>query len=362
MYLIVGEQDMAEKHSGRKPDIIFLNIVFCLLVIFIHIASEVVLNAPRNTYLFTIVFLAQRLSYFVVPGFIVLSGAKLFINKNNLTEYSKYYMSRILRVVIPYIFWACVYYMWFYIKGEYLFNGRNLLYGILTGSIWAHFYFVVVLIQFIILTPIWVYLYSRGNAAIHIAFALIITIISSLYLPAVLTSVFPSMPDIDLSNCFLCYQIYWTAGCLIGRYYKEFQNYLKHNIFTIGICFVFCAAAEGYLSLLTYSAEPVWMGLFHMLYAMAAILFFYMLAQIFTGKARGLLAPMYIIDMSSYMLYLMHCLVIVIVDEQLDIRGINDISNRFVYRAVLVYSICVIASLLWRFFCFAAAKTIKRKK
>ena len=168
---------MAEKHSGRKPDIMFLNIVFCLLVIFIHVASEVVTKAPKNTYIFTIVFLAQRLSYFVVPGFIVLSGAKLFINKQGLPSYPKYCLSRFLRIVIPYISWSCLYYAWLCIKGGYSFNGYELLFGILKGDIWAHFYFVVVLIQFIILTPFWIYLYNRGNAAIHIAFALIITII-----------------------------------------------------------------------------------------------------------------------------------------------------------------------------------------
>ena len=353
---------MPEKHNRRKSDIMFLNIVFCLLVIFIHVASEVVVKAPRNTYFFTLVFLAQRLSYFVVPGFIVLSGAKLFINTQDLTSYPKYYLSRFLRIVVPYIFWACLYYAWLCIKGGYSFSGYELFYGVIKGNIWAHLYFVVVLIQFIILTPFWIYLYNRGNAAIHIAFALIITIISSLYLPSILTSVFPSIPDIDLSNCFLSYQIYWTAGCLIGKYYKEFTSYLKHNVLTIVICFVLCGLAEGYLSWLTYTAEPVWMGLFHMLYAMAAILFFYMIAQLFTGKAKGLLIPLYLVDKSSYMLYLMHCLVIAVVDNQLDSRGIYDISNRFAYRTALVYVICVVICLLWRMLCAAVSKVAVRKK
>lgn len=353
---------MAEKSARQKSDIVFLNTLFCLLVVFIHIASETVTEAPKSSALFKTVYTAQKLSCFVVPGFIMLSGAKLFINRADITSYPKYYFLRIKRIVIPYIFWSCVYYLYLCINKEADFDFYELLYGILNGRIWAHFYFVIVLIQFVALAPIWLRLFDKGNPAVHIAFSLIITIIVSMYLPAVLTYAFPDIPDVDFSNCFLCYQAYWTSGCIIGKHYKEFRNYLKSNVVMIVVGFFVCAAAEGYLSLITCAAEPDWMKLFHMLYAMSALLFFYLISQLFIGKAKALLLPVTFVNASSYTVYLMHCLVIVVVNRQLDTREIYDIADRFVYRTVFVYFVCIMFCIIWRAVLILLRRIFRRRK
>ncbi len=339
---------MAEKNTKRKPDIMFLNIIFCLLVMYIHIASEVVLEMPMDTTFFKVVFVTQRLSCFVVPGFIMLSGVKLFLNNKDKINYLKYYASRFYRIFVPYAIWVAVYYLWLSFKGAYDFSLWGLLNGILTGNVWAHFYFVVILMQFIILTPLWMFLYKRGCGEVHIAFSLIITILSSMYLMSVLGRVFPDMPNIDLSNCFLSYMVYWAAGCLIGNNYDGFKRYLKSNKIMITLTFLLCGAMEGGLSILTYRAEPVWTELFKIMYNMSAIIFFYMIAQVFYSKVKVLLKPMAVIDRSSYMIYLTHCLVIVIVNDEMTRRGILDLSTRFGIRAAAVYVITFTVCILWR--------------
>ena len=345
---------MSERITERKPDVMFLNIVFCLLVMYIHIASEVVLQMPVDTLFFKIVFVTQRLSCFVVPGFIMLSGVKLFLNNKSKINYVRYYSSRIFRVFIPYALWVLIYYLWFCFKGTYEFTFSRLLEGIVKGNMWAHFYFVVILMQFIILTPLWRVLYKKGCGEVHICFSLIITIISTMYLMPILTRVFPGIPNIDLSNCFLSYLVYWVAGCLIGDRYDEFKRYLKNNKVMITAGFLACGVIEGYLSLLTYRAERVWMNLFKIMYNISAILFFYMIGQVFYTKAKVLLKPMSVIDKSSYMIYLTHCLVIVIVNEEMTRRGIMDIPARFGIRAGMVYAITIAMCILWRgiSFCF----------
>lgn len=351
---------MSEKINRRKNDIVFLNIIFCLLVIFIHISSEVVTKMPKNTAFFRIVFSAQRLSSFVVQGFLLLSGAKLFLTRASGINYAKYYFTRFTRVIIPYVLWVVVYYIYFCAEGYFDFSLKELGAYILNGDLSAHFYFVIILIQFDLLAPLWMYLFKRGNAAVHIAFSLIITVIASQYLMPILTTLFPSIPAIDLSNCFLRYQVYWTAGCLIGKHYGEFQGFLKSNGLYVCICFVFCALLNVAASLATLGYPPIWLELIHIMYCMSAILFFYMTAQLFTGIGAVVLKPLGFIDRSSYTIYLIHCLVLVIFDNFMNDKGIGAIPTRFMLRAAAVYGISIAFCGIWQIIKYPISKMIKK--
>ncbi len=351
---------MSEKTNKRKNDIIFLNILFCFLVIFIHISSEVVTRMPKNTLFFQTVFSAQRLSSFVVQGFLLLSGAKLFLSKSGSINYGKYYLSRLTRVVLPYIFWVVIYYIYFYSKNYYAFSLSDLGAYILNGDLSAHFYFVIILVQFDILAPLWMYLFKRGNAAVHIAFSLIITVISSQYIMPILTTIFPSIPSIDFTNCFLRYQIYWTAGCLIGRHYSEFQGFLKNNKVYICICFIFCAALNVAAALATVGYPPVWLEFVHIMYCISAILFFYMLSQLFTGVGSAVLKPLGFVDRASYTIYLIHCLILVMFDNYMNDCGIEALTTRFMLRAAAVYGISIAVCGIWQIIKYPIAKAIRK--
>lgn len=351
----------AAKNQKRKPDIIFLNVIFCLLVIFIHAASEIVSGMDKSDTVFKLMFSLQKLSMFVVPGFIMLSGVKMFLNKSDSFNIGKFYMSRFFRLIVPYVFWAAAYYIYFCCSGIYNFNFEKLISGILSGDIWAHFYFVIVLVQFVILAPVWILLYNRGSAAIHGGFAMLVTAVCAQYLPSILTTVFPTCPDFNMSVCFLRYQIYWTAGCLIGKNYAQFCNYLKTNKLMILSGFILSGIIYVYLSLFTVGREPVWMELFGMLYNCSAILFFYMLSQLFGGKGAKLLQPLAPIDRSTYTIYLVHCLVIVMVDDYMRKAGITDYIDRFWIRIGAVYAVCVLLCLLWQLICMPVSRLLTNK-
>lgn len=339
---------MPEKGRTRKNDIVFLNIIFCLLVIFIHIASEVVSNMPRGTAFFKIIFSAHRLSSFVVQGFILLSGVKLFLHRGEGINYLKYYKTRVMRVYIPYILWVVVYYIYFCAKGYFEFSLSDLFFRIIYGDLSAHFYFVIILIQFDILAPLWMALFKRGNSAVNVAFSLIITVICGQFLMPILTTLFPSIPNINFDNCFLRYLVYWTAGCMIGRQYDKFQAYLKRNIPTICVGFLFCATLNVALTLSTIGHFPIWLDFIHIMYCMSAILFFYMIAQAFSGGGALILKPLSAIDKSSYTIYLMHCLVLVIVNDKLTEAGVTGYESRFYIRAAAVYGISIAVAFLWQ--------------
>ena len=63
----------------RKNELSLLNIIFCLLVIFIHIASAPIAGLSKGSWQYGVFFVPWRLSSFVVQGFIFLSGLKMFL-------------------------------------------------------------------------------------------------------------------------------------------------------------------------------------------------------------------------------------------------------------------------------------------
>ena len=63
----------------RKTEISMLNILLCLMVVFIHVSSAPVSQLNKESFQYITVMVPWRLSAFVVQGFIFLSGLKFFI-------------------------------------------------------------------------------------------------------------------------------------------------------------------------------------------------------------------------------------------------------------------------------------------
>lgn len=97
-----------------------------------------------------------------------------------------------------------------------------------------------------------------------------------------------------------------------------------------------------------------------MMFAMSAILFFFMVAQVFTGKAEVVLKPLSVIDKSSYMIYLMHCLVILIINDELTRHNIMGVETRFAIRTASVYIIVIGISILWHLIKKTTKSILKR--
>ena len=66
----------------RKNELSSMNIVFCLLVIFIHVSSAPVTGLSKESWQYAVFFVPWRLSAFVVQGFIFLSGLKMFLKED----------------------------------------------------------------------------------------------------------------------------------------------------------------------------------------------------------------------------------------------------------------------------------------
>lgn len=92
----------------------------------------------------------RQLNNFAVPFFLALAG---FFAANHLTDYSfDYYRKRLNRILPPYIFWTTVFVL---LKSpSHFFSLDALLRDYICGTGIGIGYFIVVLVQFIFITPI----------------------------------------------------------------------------------------------------------------------------------------------------------------------------------------------------------------
>ena len=343
----MGVRVMAKGQSVRKQDIVFLNIFFCFVVIFIHASSEIIEKMNHGQTMFWAVLILSRLSGFVVQGFILLSGVKLFFKAGHM-RYGKFYLSRLVSIVIPYVIWVVIYYLYFCYRDFYVFSWSELGHFLLFGDISAHFYFIVVLVQFYLLAPLWMLLFRRANPAVVLPVTLIISIMFGMGIGEAAQVIWPELEFSRWDLLFPRYLFYWTTGCMIGLYYREFQNYLREKWIVITAFFILCAALNAWYTVRCIGNGGPWADQMHTLYCISAILFFYMLAQLFTDGGAVFLRPLAGVDRASYSIYLVHCLVIFITNDILDMRGIVSLPQRYGIRLLCAYIGSVVLCLLWQ--------------
>jgi len=332
----------------RRPEISILNVIFCLLVIFIHIISYPVGAFPPGSTKYTLVMLPWRLASFVVPGFIMLSGVKVFLTGKDALPFGKYIKGRLRGVILPYAAAFAVYYIGFMLAYDYPLDMRFIIKHFLLGSLVYHLYFIPVLFQFDLLFPIWKRVVNKCSPLLLIPFALIFSGLCENYLPSLLSAVFPRITFLYNDRIFTTYLGYWLTGCYIGKYYDFFCEMLKKNFRTVCTIFAFCTICMGFYSVLAYGGlAPVpAMNSIHALYILAALLFSYALS-LKIPKAFEKLSLFAKMDGASFYIYLYHVLVLFAADKLLSLLGIEAQGLAFLLRALILYTVTPLASILY---------------
>jgi len=149
----------------KKPYLLsieYIRGVSMLGVVAIHTGSQYLLNPTPNIHL---VALFEIVSRFSVPIFFFISAFGLFYRMNLAEpfEYGKFLRRRFKAVLIPYLLWSTFYLVhdnWFY--GYQLFPDFDYATEIyFFGLAKYHLYFLVILIWFYLLMPLWIFLVRR---------------------------------------------------------------------------------------------------------------------------------------------------------------------------------------------------------
>lgn len=315
----------------KRREINFANVSLCLLVMFIHILSKAVGALNRESIQYAAVFVPWRLASFVVQGFIFLSALKYFMkyNKGKLA-YGDFMFSRVKTIVAPYVLWNVIYYVALIPLGYFVFDAGELLKYILAGNMISHFYFVIIILQFYVLMPLWIKLVKNISAVILIPASLAVMILFGQYF----ASGFAYNDRI-----FLKYIFYWICGCYAGINYEKFIGFLKKRRNMITSLFLAAAVTDAGLTLANSSGKIFLPGLenIHIFYCSFAILFIFTISVWKTGRIVD--KPIFaMINRQSYNIYLSHCLLLYFIDYFAGAFGITAQSSILAMRFVCCYT------------------------
>jgi surface polysaccharide O-acyltransferase-like enzyme len=191
----------------------------------IAIIAVVAMHAiPWQEYQDYVILSYRQLLNFAVPVFLFISGywsTKKPIS--SLEDYKQFLIKRFLRVLIPYLFWSVIYLAYEDIK-THSFDIEKTLFAILTGKASGHFYFIILIIQLYVLTPLLQYT-NRRQFGIELVFLLNMIYLLVQYLMCLhglwnFTDPL-GIVHIPFHVLFLSMVVFYQAGLLMRSHYNE---------------------------------------------------------------------------------------------------------------------------------------------
>ena len=353
-----------ELPKNRKADISAMNIFLCLLVIFIHVSSAPVTTYEKSSLQYAVVFLLWRYANCAVQGFIFLGGLRFFLTKKDGINYKLFYWKRFVKIIIPYLLWNVFFYAYFLYEGYITISLEDFSLHLLRGNLVSPFYFVVVIIQFYALAPLWQLIIRKVRPAAALAVAAVITPFFGQYLPVLLSMVFPGCVFKYNDRVLTTYVFYWLAGCYVGMHFNKAQDWLKKNKKLVFLSFTIVMLAEGALGYISFTGiqHIAWLEYIHFLYCVVAVLFIFTIFSLFFENRSLRFKLLIEIDRASYLLFLTHCLVIFIINDLIANLGITSITVSYIIRIVTVYSLTITGCILWYKLKTRLLLSLKRKR
>jgi surface polysaccharide O-acyltransferase-like enzyme len=125
--------------------------VACLCVVLIHVSAGVVTIADESTADWWMANILQAVIFWPVPVFIMISGYFLLEPKDETA--SQFIKKRTTRILIPAIFWTCVYLLWGHMVRGFPSSLSQAFRCVLSGNVSDHLYFLFALFGLYLLTP-----------------------------------------------------------------------------------------------------------------------------------------------------------------------------------------------------------------
>jgi len=226
----------AAKKKPRLPAIEYIRGISMMGVIGIHVGSQYIGNPVSNVHLTALFEIFTRFS---VPIFFFISAFGLFYNLDMENwSYSQFLKKRWKTVLIPYLVWSVFYLLhdnWLYGSGlpSPLYFCGILFFGVAKYQL----YFLVLLLWFYLLMPLWVKMVKKMDM-LWLIFLLGLQVMfdywSSFSEP--LNLFVYSLPDDSLLKPFFMYRLnYWVMhyififvlGGWLAVHISEFQSFMK---------------------------------------------------------------------------------------------------------------------------------------
>ncbi len=338
--------------STKKRELNDMNAIACLLVILIHVLSIGISSVTPSSWQAAVIYFPWRLAAFVVPMFLYTGAVKMalhFMDRElTLGGYLRYMLQRIQKIYLPYVLWVVIYYACFlrigYVRGE----GREFFSYLLLGNLSSPFYYIVIVMQFYLLMPFWLWMVKHIPAYLALGVSLLTFFFMQQF------SYILSLGGIDFpysDRIFLTYLLFWVAGLYVGKHYKLVAASLSGGLgqAVCGGVVLVCAG----LAYLQYSGRSLGLNLNDVklvadLLSIALVHAVCLRLACAPGTLRRGLERLY---QSSFFVYLSHCLFLTLGTYFLQRRGVGGLSVLLAARLLICYTLPFLAYFLYDSLC-----------
>lgn len=345
--------------ANRKNELDLLNVLLCMLVIFIHVSSAPIVYLNKTSAAYLVLYILWRAAQIAVPGFIFVSGMKTALQYSAEDEpYFPYLLGKIKRIYLPYVICTVVYYAYFVSQNYFAFSAKDLVAYILAGNLAAHFYFVIIIMQFYILMPLFKRAVLGISRSVFLVLSLLIMLLFGQFLPDMIAALTAGKVQFIWNDrVFTTYLFYYALGLAGGAYYDSFCKVLAKNKRVLSIAFGLFAFL--YLELGYFSARRgalVYDGILQICYCTSFLPLLFLRAKELNERYTNVcVSPLFrLLNRSTYPIYLWHVLVMQITDLWISRLGIARQGPAFLIRFILTYGItlalcCAYSALKKRF-------------
>lgn len=332
-----------------KQELNRMNAAACLLVILIHVLSLGITSADPRSWQAAVLYFPWRLAAFVVPMFLYTGAVKMarqFPGREVTARgYVRYFLSRVRKIYVPYAIWVVIYYAVFLKIGYVRGSVREFFSYLVIGNLSSPFYYVVIVMQFYLLMPVWRWMLRRVPAYLAMGVSVLAAFCmqQSAYLLSLLGVDFPYSDRI-----FLTYMLYWTAGLYVGKYYEAAESAIRNSSgrLACGAVIVLCAG-------LGYAQYAAGVYLFNlndvkMVSDLLSILLLHGVCLELDRAPAALRAGLDRIYDSSFFVYLSHCLFLTLATAYLQRLGVTRLSLLLPARFFTCYTVPFLLCRVYR--------------
>lgn len=155
----------------RNTNIDAIKAIACYFVVLIHVSAPIVTTAKETSINWWLANILQSFIFWPVPAFLMASGYFLLTDHKRETI-KEYYKKRIIKLIIPSIFWIIGYLIWGYYVRSYPQTPADFATALVTGNVSDHLYFLFAISGIYILVPFLRHFLRSTNGKIILCFGL----------------------------------------------------------------------------------------------------------------------------------------------------------------------------------------------
>lgn len=350
--------------SKRYSELNYFNAIACLFVILIHVLSLGITSLQRDSLQLVAIYLPWKFAAYVVPGFLFTGAVKMALGftseetSGKRVGYFAYIWRRVTKIYLPYVLWVGIYYVYF-LRIGWVENGIDVFFKyVWFGNLSSPFYYVVTVMQFYLLMPLWRWIVKKTPFFTTIPVAALISL-AMLRFEALLGHF--GIEFLWRDRIFPTYIFFWVVGLYVGKHYEAVRETIKRHLTS---CFLLAVPVTLYVSVICWQyANNVYIfdgNPLKLITDVLTIFLLFALCIVINDRAPAFITkPLTFIFSASFTVYLSHCLFLQECQSQLGAHGVTDMGLVLLFRALTCYTLPFI---LWFVFDWVRGKLLSPKK